>query len=247
MLGYLADGEWTKRFISGRQPTSSWRARSGPADHPMLTRPPSESAFLFKKTPKLVRFVHGRSIYGEGDPAVCWFEVRSGLVRTCRFYPQGDRHVLEFIYPGQAFGLARPAREETAEAVCNVELCMHVFSAASAPNYAQDGEALQAALHITRNCLFLLGHRTAEQRLAAFLLTLAERLGTGVQVPVPMSRADIADHLRLTIHTVSRTISHLCRQGLIELKSPQSFEIVDEAGLRRVAGEGSPSMADSAY
>src|SRR3546814_18775123 len=52
-----------------------------------------------------------------------------------------------------------------------------------------------------------------------------------------MTRGDIADHLGLTIHTVSRTISGFVRQGLIELEGPQSCRLLDLDGLRAIAGD----------
>ena len=81
------------------------------------------------------------------------------------------------------------------------------------------------------------GRRNASERVAAFLLIAAKRLSAIGSVPLPMTRGDIADHLGLTIHTVSRTISGFVRQGLIELDGPQSCRLLDPGGLRAIAGE----------
>jgi CRP-like cAMP-binding protein len=186
--------------------------------------------------PRLLRFGESQVVYEQGDVAKSWFEVQTGIARTCRFFPDGDRHVIEFYFPGDVFGLERPWREDTAEAVGALEV--HRRDHWAVRPVADNEEArLEAALRSTRDYIYLLGHRSAEQRVAAFLLRLAERTGAKREVAVPMSRADIADHLRLTIHTISRTISGLCRRGLIRLRNPQAVSIIDEPALRRLAGE----------
>jgi CRP/FNR family transcriptional regulator len=72
-----------------------------------------------------------------------------------------------------------------------------------------------------RNHMVLLGRRSADEKVAAFLLGWRERLaslkGPSDTVPLPMSRQDIADYLGLTIETVSRTFTKLERHGVIEI------------------------------
>lgn len=97
-------------------------------------------------------------------------------------------------------------------------------------------DALESALSNAQACIFLLGHRTATERMAAFLLATSRRMGAQNAVMLPMSRADIADHLGLTIHTVSRTLSDFIRRALIVLDSPQSIHILDRTGLMHMAG-----------
>ncbi len=96
--------------------------------------------------------------------------------------------------------------------------------------------ALESALSNAQACIFLLGHRTAPERMAAFLLATSRRMGVDKAVKLPMSRADIADHLGLTIHTVSRTLSDFVRRDLITLEGPQSVHILDRHALMRMAG-----------
>jgi len=192
---------------------------------------------------KLLRFAEGQSVYTEGEPVRCWYEVRSGVVRTCRHFANGDRHLVSFLFPGDVFGIERIYRTETAEAIADVEVVRHDHVGVGLP---LNGEAmLEAALANMRSCVYLLAHRTAEQRVAAFLLALSERIETEVEIPVPMSRTDIADHLRLTIHTVSRVFSRLVRNRVIRLNGPQSFTVRDRPTLRSLAGEeGAREMPD---
>jgi CRP-like cAMP-binding protein len=141
------------------------------------------------------------------------------------------------------FGVEDGVHSESAETVTEAVVRRHaridghaaLFPAAAQPN--PRAIALQQALDSAKKCLFLFGHKTANARVAAFLVAMAGRLSPGEGVELPMSRTDIADHLGLTIHTVSRTISELARRGLIRLDGPRSIRIVDAANLRALAGQ----------
>lgn len=186
-------------------------------------------------------------IYHEGDSARHWYEVVSGIVRTCRFLSDGHRQLTGFFYSDDVFGVEASAYRESAEAVTNVLLrrfdSNEVAGGPSAHTDAR-GQVLERALESARRSIFLFGHRTAANRVAAFLITLADRSGVQSGVQLPMTRADIADHLNLTLHTVSRTISDFARRGLIASDGPQSVRILDLTGLRILAGDADGSDAD---
>ncbi|WP_158213583.1 helix-turn-helix domain-containing protein [Sphingopyxis witflariensis] len=183
-----------------------------------------------------LRFRKGEIIFFQGDRSDGWFEVVSGIVRTCRFHIDGHRQLTGFYYKGDAFGVECGRREAAAEAVTNAILSRH-FAAAGELESSSQNHALERALESANQCIFLLGRRNANERVAAFLLIAAERLESPESIPLPMPRSDIADHLGLTIHTVSRTISGFVRRGLIELDGPQMCRIIDVEGLMAVAGE----------
>ena len=188
-------------------------------------------------TTEILFFRKGSSIYFQGDASTHWYEVLRGAVRTCRFYPDGRRQLTNFFYPGEVFGLESGRYEEAAEAVTETRLRRHSLSedeTADGPGGAE--AALRRALESARRCIFLLGHKSAAERIAAFLIASADKSDPS-RIVLPMSRADIADHLGLTIHTVSRTISELVRRGVIELGPRHSIRIVDCHGLRAIAGE----------
>ena len=63
----------------------------------------------------------------------------------------------------------------------------------------------------------LLGRKTAAERIASFLLEMSERMQSATNIPLPMTRTDIADHLGLTIETVCRGLTQLQRDGTIRL------------------------------
>ena len=189
-----------------------------------------------------LKFRKGEIIFQQGDPVSHWFEVISGTVRTCHFYADGHRHLTGFFYPGDVFGVSGGTHEATAEAVSSATLRCHANVTANDANTANaqlpslSRRALERALDSAQACIQLLGHRTAADRMAAFLLATSRRIGVTGPFLLPMSRTDIADHLGLTIHTVSRILSDFVRRRLIALDGPQSITICDKAGLARVAG-----------
>lgn len=81
----------------------------------------------------------------------------------------------------------------------------------------------------------LLGRKSAKERIASFLLGLAKRTESVSAVELPMSRADIADHLGLTVESVSRALTQLERAGVIELPAHRRTVVLrDKATLRRL-------------
>lgn len=189
---------------------------------------------------ELVAIDKGSSIYHEGDSAQHWFEVLDGIARTCRFLSDGHRQLTGFFYPDDVFGVEGPIYRESAEAVTSMVVRRYPAESLKGLVSASGegrGWVYRQALESARRSIFLFGHRTAANRLAAFLIVMAERSGASLGVQLPMTRSDIADHLNLTLHTVSRTISDFARKGLIHLDGPQNVRIVDLDGLRALAGE----------
>ena len=81
--------------------------------------------------------------------------------------------------------------------------------------------------------MVLLGRKTALEKLASFLLDMARRRPGADKVLLPMQRTDIADHLGLTIETVSRTLTLMVRDGLIRLaEAGRTVILTDKAGLQ---------------
>ncbi len=189
-----------------------------------------------------LKFRKGEIIYAQGDPATDWYQVESGTVRTCFLYRDGHRQLTGFYYSGDVFGIDAETYRSSAEAVTAVTLtrCSKSMGSAIASNQIPEASSLlQSALNHAQSCISLLGRRTANERVAAFLLATAWRIGGSDSLNLPMTRADIADHLGLTIHTVSRTLSELARREIIGLDGPQSITIRNPHLLRLLAdGEG---------
>jgi CRP/FNR family nitrogen fixation transcriptional regulator len=77
----------------------------------------------------------------------------------------------------------------------------------------------------------VLGRKGAGERVAAFLLSLADRVTTSCEIDLPMSRADIADYLALTIETVSRAFTQMERDRTIALPSSRHVVVRDRCAL----------------
>jgi CRP/FNR family transcriptional regulator, anaerobic regulatory protein len=96
------------------------------------------------------------------------------------------------------------------------------------------------ALHRSRTRMMQMGHKSARQRIADFLVSMAERMGNSsngaCRLILPMSRRDIGDSLGLTIETVSRQFSELREAGLIETQGRSLVRLLDVAALARAAG-----------
>jgi CRP/FNR family transcriptional regulator, nitrogen fixation regulation protein len=181
-----------------------------------------------------VAFNRGDIIFRQGDFARHWFEVVSGVVRSCRFHVDGHRHLTGFFYPGDVIGAESGLYQATAEAITRAELLRN-------DQCSSHTEHLNRALRSAQQCIYLFGHRSAMERLSAFLLSIAQRSGRqSTEVALPMSRADIADHLGLTIHTVSRTITELARRSIIATEGPRLLRIIDMSALAHCAGETEP-------
>jgi len=164
-------------------------------------------------------------LFAEGDHADCFYKVISGALRSFKLLSDGRRQIDAFHLPGDFLGLeAGGTHRFSAEAVCTAGVV--AYRRCRLPALTQQDpafrEELMAAVLVSleraQDHMLLLGRKTAEEKLATFLLGMAERLSDDEQhFDLPMPRADIADHLGLTIETVSRKLSQFARDGLIRL------------------------------
>jgi CRP/FNR family nitrogen fixation transcriptional regulator len=180
-------------------------------------------------------------IYGEGEPAEYVYRVVHGVVRTHKLLNDGRRQISAFHLPGDFFGLdCDEDYRFTAEAVTDATLIFVKRSVLTA--LAQrDGDVAndlwrmaRAELHRAHDHMLLLGRKSAQERIAAFLLEMAERAHESDTIELPMSRLDIADYLGLTIETVSRTLTHLENAATIELPSTRRVHLCNKAALVRL-------------
>mgnify|MGYP005852254623 CR=1 FL=1 len=167
-------------------------------------------------------------IFFDGDEARNVFEVIEGIVCAYRILPDGERHIVSFYYPGDLIGncalgtYTYSAQALTPVRVRRIPRSVIERSMAQRPELAQRFLRLAALeLAATRDHLLCLAAKSAEAKLAAFLLALSRRNGevgdNPDEIKLPMTRLDIADYLGLTIETVSRTLSKFKRNGLIDL------------------------------
>jgi CRP-like cAMP-binding protein len=186
----------------------------------------------------------GTEVYGEGDEAVAWYRVQSGVLRTCKLLPDGRRQVEDFLFAGDFFGLETSGEHNfAAEAVTSATVVRYArprLSAAAATDLRVATRLLDvtlAQLVKAYNRVALLGRKTAEEKLATFLLEMLDRSSDAKVVDLSMSRTDIADYLGLTIETVSRTFSVLKHAGVISLPNAQRVLIIDRKALEAASGD----------
>lgn len=177
----------------------------------------------------------GGTILVEGDPIDHYFRILSGTVRLYNAVADGRRQIIDFLGPDDCFGLTGlAAHAYSVEAITDVVFIRcprYRLEAAidAQPDLARDLFRLACTeLGQAQRRMLLLGRKSAEERLASFLLDLAKRqgdqLGPDQPVKLDMSRQDIADHLGLTIETVSRIFTRFKRAGLISL--PDRHDVV---------------------
>ena len=185
-------------------------------------------------------------VFFEGDPKDHVYQVEKGTVCLYKTLPDGRRQIVDFAYPGDLIGLGAPGDHVfSAQAITLTRLrCLpagplHEMASHDPQVGMQLYTALSDQLLAARDLLLTVGQRNATERLAALLLALArrnERNGTDpARIALPMTRADIADFLSLTIETVSRTFTKLRQSGVIELLHSSLVVIRDRQALVRVA------------
>jgi CRP/FNR family transcriptional regulator, nitrogen fixation regulation protein len=183
-------------------------------------------------------FKRDEEIYAEGDVSDSWFRVVSGTVRICKLLPDGRRHIAEFFFGGDCFGLDRGGeRSFSAEAVGDVVLMRYPARATERlidenPQVARRlCEMTLRDLAHAQNRMLLLGRMTAPERVASFLLEVFQRRDAQRSLDLPMQRLDIADYLGLTIETVCRTLSAFKRAGTIGIPNAHRIELRDRQAL----------------
>jgi CRP-like cAMP-binding protein len=189
-----------------------------------------------------MRFARNIEIYGECEPAEYLYQVISGAVRSYRTLDDGRRQIGAFYLPGDIFGVeAGDVHLSSAEAISDAQVLVMKRSAVMARAEHERDLAKQLWTLTVRELLRVQEHslvliKSAEERVAGFLLEMAGRKSSAGAIELPMSRQDIADYLGLTIETVSRTFTQLSQSGTITLESSRRVVFRNRAALNRLNG-----------
>jgi CRP/FNR family transcriptional regulator, nitrogen fixation regulation protein len=189
-----------------------------------------------------VRMTYARNeeIYCQDDEVEFLYRVVSGAVRTTRLTSDGRRQVGDFYYKGDLFGLETgPEHRFSAEALSDCTVM--VVKRSSVRAFSGDAEldrailmATSQELERTQEHLMLLGRKNAQEKVAGFLMSLAGREPEDT-VDLPMGRQDMADYLGLTIETVSRMLTQLQDNAVVEFAASRRFRITNWNTLERLA------------
>ncbi|HWY62413.1 MAG TPA: cyclic nucleotide-binding domain-containing protein [Rhizomicrobium sp.] len=191
-------------------------------------------------------YQRNETVFNQGDPADQVYRIVDGTVRLCRHLPDGRRYIMDFLLPGDVMGFVEsPDQPVSAEAVTEVSLiafprgCFDRLARENAGARHQLLRHMSESLQMAQQHLFVLGCQKANERVASFLLRLADRLDVmcGDRIDLTMSRQDIADHLGLTIETISRSITALRGSGVILVPNAHQIILRDMAALRVLAAE----------
>lgn len=174
-------------------------------------------------------FRAGEEIYVQDEDADLVYRIVRGAARTSHLLADGRRQIGDFYYEGDVIGVeAGAVHRFSAEALSDCEV-LAVRRAGSAA-YGADRvnrmiwAATASELQRAQSHMLLLGRATACERVARFLLDIAERF-RGETVALPMSRQDMADYLGLTIETISRMLGRLQADGLVEFIGSRRYRV----------------------
>lgn len=187
----------------------------------------------------------GEQLLWEGDEAVLVANVIEGVMKLSTQTAEGKEQILGLAFPSDFLG--RPYGETTpygVEALTDSLVC--VFERSEFDRFAKDHPKLEHRLlrrtldelDRTRQSMLMLGRLSAQQRVASFLLEVADRMGEvepGAPIDLPLSRQQIADLLGLTIETVSRQLGKLRQEGLIDLPARRLVVLRKRAALEQLA------------
>lgn len=205
---------------------------------------PSNSSHAADQSVELIGavmpFARNAEIYGENEPAEYLYKVVSGSVRTYRVLNDGRRQIGAFYLPGDFFGLEFGEEHSfSAEAIVECKV-MVIKRSALLVVAGRSHDVARQLWTLTANELqraqghIMLLIKTAQERVAGFLLEMAARTPSGNTIDLPMSRQDIADYLGLTIETVSRTLTQLENSAAIAVPTSRHIVLRNQAALNRL-------------
>jgi len=188
----------------------------------------------------------GEILIEEGEPAKDFFNVTRGTVKLYKLLPDGRQQITGFAGVGYFLGLAVTDNYAfSAQAIEPVRVCR--FSRLRLRTLLDDFPQMEKRLLETacselaaaQEQILMLGRKTAQERVASFLLSWSRAVSPCLPVarslPLPMTRGEIADYLGLTIETVSRTLSRFRADGHIRTPSNNEVTIIDASWLENTA------------
>ena len=187
----------------------------------------------------------GREIVAQGEEVTSYSNIMDGVVKLCKVMPDGRQQIVGLQFAPDFIG--RPFVPEStlsAEAATPAEIC--VFPRGLLDRMIADTPELRHNLHAqalkeldaARDWMLTLGRRTAQEKVASLLYLIATHAEpettSSTAFDLPLSRAEIADFLGLTIETVSRQMTKLRKQGVIRIENNRHIVVPDMDELERL-------------
>jgi CRP/FNR family transcriptional regulator len=215
-----------------------------------LCMPAGFSVDEMKKVDEVVekrrRIKQGELLFSNGETFTSLYAIRTGFFKTCVTSADGREQVTGFQMAGEIIGMDGIVSDRhncNAVALEDAEVCEMPF--ASVEELSRELPGLQRHVHkimsreIVRenSVMMLLGNMRAEERLAAFLLNLVQRLhARGLsqsELVLRMTREEIGSYLGLKLETVSRAFSKFSEEGIIEVKQ-RHVKIIAPEALKKI-------------
>lgn len=194
-------------------------------------------------------FNRGEHIFDQSTPLKSCFAVKSGAVKTSIISENGEEQVTGFFMPGELIGLDSMGSEQyacTAKALERTSVCEFPVDrleelTGKMPDLQHHMYHLMSQeIRGSHQLAMLLSKNTAEERIAALLLSLSSRFErrrmSGTKFSLPMARNDIANFLGLAVETVSRVFTRFQNQGIISARG-REVELLDVESLQAVTRE----------
>ena len=181
-------------------------------------------------------------LFHQGDTSDCFYKVKSGVVMTYRLLKDSQRQITGFSTAGDYFGMSSDGvHHDTAVTVATSNIIRLTRADIQAdPELATElFNRTCSQLEDAQNMMMTLTKKSASEKVAAFLLMLAnrqQRNSDETDIRLPMSRLDIADFLGMSIETVSRRLTDLKSKGVISLPSRHTAHIYKMGSLESLAG-----------
>jgi CRP/FNR family transcriptional regulator len=188
----------------------------------------------------------GEALFHVGDAFASLYAVRTGFFKTCVSSEDGRDQVTGFQMAGELLGLDGIGTDRhTCDAVALEDSQVCVIPYQQLEDLSRELSDLQRHFHkimsreIVRDhgVMLLLGSMRAEERLAAFLLNLTQRLRTrgfsSSSLILRMTREEIGSYLGLKLETVSRAFSRFQDDGILSVRQRQ-IEVLDPDALQRL-------------
>lgn len=187
----------------------------------------------------------GECIYYQYDRAEYWYQLRDGAARKTAITPDGRRHIVSFLLPGDLFGFGCSREHQFSAEVISPRTIVARYLRGRAEQLAESDPAVsrcvreaafESIAHLQAR-MIMLGRNSALEKVAAFLLEMRIRVAdrSGV-IDLPMSRYDIADYLSVAVETVSRSLTIMRGTGVIDFDGIRRLTIVNLSELKRMAG-----------
>ena len=191
----------------------------------------------------------GAELIGDSETVTSFSNMLSGVVKLSKVLPDGRQQIVGLQFAPDFLG--RPFKSESAlNAVAATPVSLCSFPKSAIDRMIKEAPELEHRLlkqtlnelDEARDWMLTLGRKTASEKVASFLHLVATHIDPEafvengpVSFDLPLTRADIADFLGLTIETVSRQMTKLRKDGVIEIENNRHITVPDIARLERRA------------